>query len=465
MFQNLEFIVFFAALICALRTVASPKIRATSILSFGIVWLAWLDFKSALILVSLSWVAWAASRVATKRKLWATLASVASIASLAFFKYNDFFLSHIKESVGYIGIPLLEPAVAITLPLGISFYCLQSVAYSIDAYRNSAIPTKNFSEHLLFMSYFPKLVMGPIERQASLLPQLGFVENSTQQDLRIGICQFGFGLMKKIAIADHLGTYVDAVYSSPGNYSSSTVWLATVAYSIQLYCDFSGYTDMAIGTSRMLGVRLAENFSSPYLAISIKDFWRRWHTSLSSWLGDYVYKPLGGRGTSLAQNSLNIVVVFLVSGIWHGPTLNFVLWGLAHGVMYVIYLCWRSWGPSAPSRPNIARVLAAWIITMTGVLLSRVIFRASDLESAKTAYKQMFSSGGSLYVDPNMAMAAPGIFLVAIVEATGGRSAKALSIRLSERSLYFQWAFAYVMFVAALALQSKLSANFIYFRF
>ena len=462
MFLGLEFIAFFIALLWLLRVLPSSAARRALLLASSLFALAWLDWISALVLLWISWSSWRLSR--SRRPTHALLAVAHVLLVLGYFKYSGSIAGKVSAVLAALGLPLEPSAIAVVLPLGISFYAFQSVAYSIDVSKGKVEPTPIFAAHLLQMAFFPKVAMGPIERADRLALQLSDPGRASAADLRLGLGCFAFGLMKKLAISDHLGPYVASVYSNPAAYGAGTLWLATLAYSLQLYCDFSGYCDMAVGVARMMGVRLTENFAQPYLAVSIKDFWRRWHVSLSSWLGEYIYKPLGGRTDGLARQCLNIVIVFLVSGVWHGATWNFVLWGAIHGLMYIVYLCWRSLRPS-PENPGAARLVLAWAITMLGVLLSRVVFRSADISSALQAYQGMLGREGKIHVDPAVALALPATLMLVVYELRGGRAAPPFHERMARRSPLAQWALVFVLLLVALGLQSKESANFIYFRF
>jgi len=222
----------------------------------------------------------------------------------------------------------------VTLPLGISFYTFQSMSYSIDVYRGDAQPIRSFVDFACFVSMFPQLVAGPIERAKNLLPQLQSAPKITRHDVADGLSLFVVGLFKKVALADYLALYVDPVYAAPGEHQAPALVLATFAFAWQIYFDFSGYTDMARGVGRMMGIRLMLNFNNPYLATGLGDFWRRWHISLSTWFRDYVYIPLGGNRKGEVRTYVNICLTMLISGLWHGAAWTFVIWGALHAVGY-----------------------------------------------------------------------------------------------------------------------------------
>ena len=266
-----------------------------------------------------------------QRKLYLTLTLVASLGVLFFFKYFDFLVGSI---FGIFGKE--SPALDLLLPVGISFYTFQTLSYVIDVYRKKIPAERNFFYYALFVSYFPQLVAGPIERPENLLPQLKEKKLFNKHDALIGAKFTLLGFFKKICVADLLAGYVNSIYNKPEEAGAFGVILATVFFAIEIYCDFSGYTDIAIGVSRIMGIRLMKNFDKPYSSKTITEFWSRWHISLSSWLRDYLYIPLGGSRCKKWRHLLNLFIVFLASGLWHGAAWTFVLWGVFHGIIRII---------------------------------------------------------------------------------------------------------------------------------
>lgn len=228
------------------------------------------------------------------------------------------------------------PNLDILLPVGISFYTFQAVGYSVDVYRGTIKAEKNFFTYALFVSFFPQLVAGPIERAKNLLPQFHEEHSFKYDDVAEGFKQMLWGFFMKLCVADRLSAYVDAVYNNVGNHNGTSMIVATIFFTFQIYCDFGGYSNIAIGAARVMGFRLMENFKRPYLSMSVKEFWKRWHISLSSWFMDYVYIPLGGNRVKYGRHLLNLMITFLVSGIWHGANWTFFLWGALHGTYLVI---------------------------------------------------------------------------------------------------------------------------------
>ena len=281
-------------------------------------------------------------------KRFVTTAIVLSIAQLVFFKY------------AYLANP------TILLPVGLSFFTFQALSYSIDIYRKKIEPEKNVVDIALFIAFFRTLLSGPIERARNLIPQLKEKTSVSWDNFKGGAGLFIWGVFKKVVIADRLAEYVNAVYFSPESHSGSTLALAALFYSFQIYCDFSGYADMAIGSGRVMGFKIMQNFNFPYCVNTFKEFWRRWHISLTSWFTEYVYISLGGNRVSQARWILNISLVFLLSGIWHGATWSFVLWGAMHAVFYLVE---RFWGPK---RPNILYHLLVFVMITFAWIFFRI---------------------------------------------------------------------------------------------
>ncbi len=269
------------------------------------------------------------------RKLLLGLSLVANLGLLCYFKYANFFLHSVEEALSTLGARASLPVLQVILPIGISFYTFEAINYTIDVYRRRVPAEKNLAHFMLFITFFPHLIAGPIVRAQHFLPQVRRPKHWDWVRLHLGAQYLLMGLFKKMAIADRMALYADPVFAGPGQYSSGAVWLAILAYALQIYCDFSGYTDMALGSAHLLGYKLAKNFDMPYLAVNVAEFWRRWHISLSSWLREYLFIPLGGsRGTNL-QTNRNLLVTMVLGGLWHGASWTFVFWGLLHGLLLI----------------------------------------------------------------------------------------------------------------------------------
>lgn len=270
------------------------------------------------------------------KKVWLSVALVSSLGLLFVFKYFDFFCEIINEMVKPFTIPISSFTANLVLPVGISFYTFQTISYVIDVYRDNEVPEYHFGKYATFISFFPQLVAGPIERTSDLLPQIKAKHYFDYNKATYGMKQISWGVFKKVVIADTLALFVDSMYGDFLHYNGMVLFIVAVLFSIQIYCDFSGYSDIAIGTAKLFGIDLMTNFSSPYFSKSIKDFWSRWHISLSTWFRDYVYIPLGGNRCSKTKNALNLFITFVLSGLWHGANKTFIVWGAIHGLGQII---------------------------------------------------------------------------------------------------------------------------------
>ena len=319
------------------------------------------------------------------RKLALTISICSNLTLLGFFKYFNFGISNYNTLLGWLGLPIWESVLQVVLPLGISFYTFQSMSYTIDVYRGDAKPIRPFVDFACYVSMFPQLVAGPIIRFSEVAEQLKQRTHTLEKFVR-GIAFFSLGMAKKILLANPCGKCADTVFDA-GIISVLDAWYGVIAYAFQIYYDFSGYSDMAIGLGLMLGFTFPKNFDSPYKSESITDFWRTWHISLSSWLRDYLYIPLGGNRKGQTRTYINLALVMLLGGLWHGASWNFVIWGGIHGGMLAIE---RKRGKITyyESLPRQLRIGLTFML----VLITWVFFRSSDLTHALIYLKCMFSS-------------------------------------------------------------------------
>jgi alginate O-acetyltransferase complex protein AlgI len=288
-----------------------------------------------------------------RKKRRVALSVVVNLGILGFFKYFDFFVDSAAVLLESAGLQANLPMLRVVLPVGISFYTFQSMAYTIDVYRGIQPPTRNLLDFALYVAYFPQLVAGPIERASRLLPQIQSPRRVGQAQWERGAQLILWGYVKKVAIADGLAPYADAVFRDPSSFSGLSLWLGVYCFAVQIYCDFSGYTDIARGVSQLLGIELMENFRQPYLSRNITEFWRRWHISLSTWLRDYLYVPLGGNRRGPAMQYRNLMITMLLGGLWHGAAWTFVVWGGLHGLFLATHKYMtrgRKIGQEAPAR-------------------------------------------------------------------------------------------------------------------
>ena len=318
------------------------------------------------------------------RKRWLIACVVSNLAVLAFFKYFNFFVSSGVSLLTLLGIKTTASTLEIILPVGISFITFQAMSYVIDVYRRELEPA-SFLDFAVFKSFFPQLVAGPIVRASYFLPQLQTQPRLAQVDFRWCLGLFLIGYFKKVCIADNIAPVIEPVFADPSLHSARDVLLAAGGYSIQIYCDFSGYSEMAIACAGLLGYQLARNFDAPYLSTDIQAFWRRWHISLSTWLRDYLYIPLGGGRNGTFATYRNLLITMVLGGLWHGANMTFVLWGLAHGVALAVH---RALSPSlssatgvAPRPVRIAWNIVSWALTLAWVVFWFTLFRCDSLDT------------------------------------------------------------------------------------
>ena len=336
------------------------------------------------------------ARMARSRhgKAWLAVSIANALGLLGFFKYAGFITDNINALLSSLSIPYAAPAPGILLPVGLSFYLFQSMSYAIDVYRGRIERETSFIRHAVFVSFFPRLLAGPIERAGNLLPQLRKTPRLRTDDVTEGLSLFVVGLFKKVALADYLAIYVNKVYDAPGEFQSPALILATFLFGWRIYFDFSGYTDMARGVARMMGIRLMLNFNNPYLATSLGDFWARWHISLSSWFKDYVYIPLGGNRRGVFNTYRNMFLTMVISGLWHGAAWTFVIWGAVHALGR---FATRELERTTFYRDKIPKLVKQLLI-FTFVTFAWIFFAADGIGDAWLIITRIFTSG---FADPH----------------------------------------------------------------
>ena len=332
----------------------------------------------------------------SRKKMWLVICLVANISLLFIFKYLNFFTESTFAFLEILGLRMCVPHFDILLPVGISFYTFQAVGYTIDVYRNSIESERNFITYALFVSFFPQLVAGPIERARNLLPQFKKEHLFNGDDVIEGLKLMIWGYFMKLCIAENVSSYVDAVYNNLPNHTGTSIWLATFFFTFQIFCDFGGYSLIAIGTARCLGFKLMQNFNHPYLSTSIRDFWHRWHISLSTWFGEYVYIPLGGSRCSETKHQRNLLLTMLISGVWHGANWTFICWGGLHGLLLCLNSMKNKIFHFRLNKFLIAR-LCSILLTFFVVMMCWVFFRSNTLGDAVMAFKKMFTDFGQLF--------------------------------------------------------------------
>jgi len=314
------------------------------------------------------------------RKLWLAVSVCVNIGVLLYFKYMGFFIDSAVAFVAWLGLPASHHTLKIILPVGVSFYTFQSMSYTIEVYRKHRPAERNLLNLATFIGFFPQLVAGPIVRASSFLPQLAERRRWTDVDVRGALVLFMVGFAKKACVSDSLAPFVDPYFANPQNYTAHSAWIAVPLYAVQIYCDFSGYTDMAIAAARLLGYELTANFNFPYFAQSVTDFWRRWHISLSTWLRDYLYISLGGNRGSKAYIYRNLLLTMVLGGLWHGSRWTFAAWGALHGLALVGHREWdhltAKW---KAARESVLWKIVATALTFYFVCVCWIFFRAADL--------------------------------------------------------------------------------------
>ena len=330
-----------------------------------------------------------------KKKIIMITGVITTLSLLLVFKYLNFALYTVSKILNRISIPMQETTLKLIMPVGISFYTFMAVGYLIDVYKGKTEPVRHFGKYAIFVSFFPNISSGPIERAGHFIPQIDKEKSFDYDSVVYGARLLMLGMIKKIVIADMMVKYVDEVFNKVPEHSGICFAFATLLYTFEIYCDFSGYSDMAIGVARMLGFELIDNFRQPYLASSIKEFWGRWHISLSTWFRDYVYIPLGGNRCKKARRDINLLITFLLSGLWHGASWTFVLWGGIHGVAQIIEnRIKEAIGLDREKEKNLSGPvkLILTILTFCIVSYAWMFFRANSISEALYIVRSMFTS-------------------------------------------------------------------------
>jgi alginate O-acetyltransferase complex protein AlgI len=420
-----------------------------------------------------------------KRKLLLLISIIANVGILVVFKYYNFLATNLQivmESVHKTGhIPLLN----MLLPIGLSFHTFQAMSYTIEVYRGKQVPEKHLGIYALYVMFYPQLVAGPIERPQNILHQFHEPKSFNYENMRSGLILMAWGLFKKVVIADRLALFVNHVYGQPLQYKGLPLIISSVFFAFQIYCDFSGYSDIAIGSARCMGYELMQNFNKPYMSTSISEFWQRWHISLSTWFRDYVYIPLGGNRLGAARWCLNIMIVFLISGIWHGANWTFLIWGLLNGVYLLIEHFLKKLVPQETRKPNTNNMLLTMfhrIKVFLLITLAWVFFRAENLSQALYIIKHMFvglpEQIRQIFYNENFARLKllylhnkPGSFVIALLllallmTVHHRQKTKEFSEWLTAKPTYVRWTAYYVLVLSFVTLGVFNNSEFIYFKF
>ncbi|MEK6644151.1 MAG: MBOAT family protein [Planctomycetota bacterium] len=394
-FSSWQFAIFFVVVFGVYWAVPSRRFRHGLLLIASYVFYAAWNAKLLSIVVGLTLfdygVGLALEQVKSdRRRKFLLIASLsANLGVLAVFKYADFFILSLRDLLAGTGIDTGWHALNILLPVGISFHTFQTMSYTIDVYRRRISACRSLVDFALFVAFFPQLVAGPIVKAVEFLPQLRNDKRFDWPRLDAAVVLFMVGLTKKLLIADQLASLVDPVFADPTHFTTRDLWLAMLCYGGQIYCDFSGYTDMAIATARLLGFDMCENFANPYLALSLSDFWRRWHISLSTWFRDYLYIPLGGSRAGPWRTGANLMITMLLAGLWHGASWTFVIWGAIHGSALIAS---KSFSRMTDGLPRRMRTITAWAATFLVVHVAWVFFRCQPVVAIGAAEAETTSA-------------------------------------------------------------------------
>jgi len=401
------------------------------------------------------------------RKALLGVSLVGNVGLLCYFKYVNFFLHSLEEAAVACGLEVSLPVLSVILPFGISFYTFEAINYTVDVYLGKVRATRDLSHFMLFVLFFPHLVAGPIVRARAFLPLVARRKRWSWLRAYSGVLLILLGIVKKLGIGDRMALYVDPVFADPALFSSATLWLASIAYALQVYCDFSGYSDMAMGLAYLLGYHLATNFNMPFLSPNMSELWRRWHMSLSSWMRDYLFIPLGGsRGTRL-QTHRNLLITFTLCGLWHGATWNCVLWGFLNGVLLLIHAEFKGqcerWPRLDACLRSVLGTVARVALTFACFCLTVAIFRSPGLAAAgTTAWRLLIPTEGA-----SLTLQAHGLYLTFAAVALGHvLGQKGISRPLLERTPAPVRGLAFGATLAlALVLAPGAGKAFIYFQF
>lgn len=463
-FVSWHYLLFLAVVLLATRLVRSARAQQWLLIAASCAFYGFFDLRLLPVLLAMVLVTWIVSRAIAstadeERKqvlLW--LGVTINLGVLGVFKYYGFFGDIIASA-----LDVAPPSdIGLALPLGISFVTFQVLSYLIEVRRAELDPT-SLREFAVLVMFFPHLPSGPILQPTHFISQLRTPLRVSWDNVERALPGFLLGFTKKLLIADSLAPFVSAVYERPAFYDSATVWLAAIAFAIEIYCDFSGYSDIAIASARCFGIEIPANFNMPYLSKSVAEFWRRWHISLSSWFRRYVYIPLGGSRVGLARASANTMIVMLLSGLWHGAGWNFIAWGALHGLAMVVQRAYREWAvPSASEWGSRVRNVASWFFTTLFLCLTWVLFRVGDFAVASVVFAKLFlvaDTGGIHWVPTALLVALP---LLVLGHWIGVNVPRPSRLRVSTLSGAFVVA---VVVLALLVFAPDQSSPFIYLRF
>lgn len=471
-FQSLEYLIFFSILFILHWTLFSKRKEHQNglIVVASLVFYGWWDWRFLGLLIITALSTFLSSRWmdntndAKKRKFLLVGTIVINVGILFFFKYFNFFVQSFADALSLMGMSVNVTTLHILLPVGISFYTFTALSYTIDVYQHKVESTNDALAYFAYVMFFPSILSGPISRAQKQLPQY-FSRRNFDYNKSISACKLIlWGGVMKLCLADRLGIYVDTIYANIAQHNGTTLLITSILYSIQIYADFAGYSLMAIGFGKLLGIDLQTNFIRPYFAKTVTDFWRRWHISLTTWFRDYIYFPLGGNRCSKARWALNTLIVFTISGLWHGAAYTFIIWGAMHGVCMVIERL--VYGEKIKqlsdkfSMSNIIRIIITFII----VNFAWIFFRINNLGDVMQIFKKIFTEPGKPFLDTNTLLM--GFVAMAIIFIYDLVKEKHLNMHLlSSRFMVVRYLTAIMLIVYILAFGVLNGGSFIYFQF
>jgi alginate O-acetyltransferase complex protein AlgI len=401
LFCSQPFLIFFSAVFLVYWLTPWREVRVWVLLLASYYFYMRWNHQLAALVTATSFVDYVLARLVERapstfhKRFYLILSLVMNLGLLVYFKYANFFIASFCDALRAANVTVSLPVLQVILPVGISFYTFEAINYMVDVYRGKMKAERNVAHFLLFILFFPHLIAGPIVRARDFLCQINRRKRWSWARLHLGAQLFLLGVFKKLVLADHMASFVDPVFADPHAYNSSTCWLSLVAYALQIYGDFSGYSDMALGTAHLLGYKLAVNFNMPYLAANIAEFWRRWHISLSSWLRDYLFIPLGGSRGDSRQTARNLLLTMTLGGLWHGANWTFIVWGVLHGTFLIIHRAFRAYCETRAALDRTLRSVPGTVlrmgITFLCAILGWVLFRSTSLSQAGVLFGRLFT--------------------------------------------------------------------------
>lgn len=478
LFNSIDFAVFLPIVFGLYWFVFNKRLKTQNLflIIVSYVFYGWWDYRFLALILFSSLVDFTIGillkkqEVPSQRKLLLWISIIVNLGFLGFFKYFNFFIENFVTAYSFLGGDIQPQTLKILLPVGISFYTFQTLSYTIDIYKHKIEPTDSVISFLAFVSFFPQLVAGPIERASNLLPQF-FIRREFQYFKAVNGCkQILWGLFKKIVIADNCAFYANQIFNNSDSYSGSTLVFGALFFTFQIYGDFSGYSDIAIGTSRLFGFELKQNFAFPYFSRDIAEFWRRWHISLTTWFRDYLYIPLGGSRGGKWLNIRNVFIIFIVSGFWHGANWTFIVWGFLNALYFLPLLLTKRHRNNLEVVAHNAmfpkfRECMSIILTFSLTVFTWIFFRANDMEHAVTYISAIFQK--TLFTLPELRPTNVIVLILffIVLEWFGRRQQFAIEKLFYKKPRIFRWFFYMLIVGLIMVFNSKEQQEFIYFQF